>query len=813
MVRFHFLRIQILIYLVSVKPEPILRQDYGVIFTPHSVINTATSNFHHTFVVSLNTKDLPFRDEDLCANHTLDNRLNESYHADAFCCAYGAYRDRAVRLKAEIQSLQRTVDLLLPTHRQIRRKRGLVDAVGEASNFLFGTAREKDVKKLSKQIRDFRNFEIGNIASINNKLDDLTSISMHLTSRQDAIFKAVQQSRQSMYRELYSVRRTLGNDIISLKKWISILHLYNSHVMQTLEDIRLALQSEVSAISTLVRGYLPIELVPPATLQHFLNNLASRLDSTVFRIVHPDAPAYYHIRDILYQRDSKYLYITLKVPIATLQTQFTAYRIRSFPILMDTSPASYSTVQLSPYLGLSTDNRFYLLLNEDEYALCEGNALRRCLHGYSIRSTSQKSCELALFKNNQDDIHNLCKFEIFYDTPPTSILPLQDGSFFISSTSTNWMEYCATSPPRKIEPCSLCVVRVPCSCSLISDSFYLPTPFEDCVNDTTTKITPGYNFPALMHFYADKKQFERVISNARNRSATLQFSSFKIKNRKFDQVLDKVKKEGFLLNMSMKTLRSRKPVYFDKASALADSLGYLSRPSFSIGGSTFLIAVAFLAAGSFALAIRNMLLLSVLAKPAASESIWKNLQDDNHECFNMYWFYIVMVIIAIVIILLLIVGIVCVSTRSFNRSPDIFQNFQVSCFSVAFYGRSGCFKIPIRTVPLAFGDIFSHLENQVTLPHLSYGCLGCHLTFDWSYLNLKCKFDGKSIFLPKRITVKLFSALRFLQVIRELEFVQFLVTSGDIVTELGTWSADQLHTSSPAGLNERTIVNLPPVSV
>ena len=61
------------------------------------------------------------------------------------------------------------------------------------------------------------------------------------------------------------------------------------------------------------------------------------------------------------------------------------------------------------------------------------------------------------------------------------------------------------------------------------------------------------------------------------------------------------------------------------------------------------------------------MLLSVVAKTAASESIWKSLQDDNHECFNMYWFYLVIVIIAVEINVLVIVGIVHVSTRSFNR--------------------------------------------------------------------------------------------------------------------------------------------------
>ena len=147
------------------------------------------------------------------------------------------------------------------------------------------------------------------------------------------------------------------------KKWINILHLYNAHIVQTLQDIRFALQSEVSAVSTLVRGFLPIELIPPSLLQGTLDLLTDELQGTPFRIVHPDAATYYHIRDILYQRDSDHLCITLKIPVSTIRTEFTAFRIRAFPIILDGDPVSYSSVSLSPFFGISKDNRYFILLS------------------------------------------------------------------------------------------------------------------------------------------------------------------------------------------------------------------------------------------------------------------------------------------------------------------------------------------------------------------------------------------------------------------------------------------------------------------
>ena len=189
MVRFTFLKLQFYIYLLIVSPEPILRKEFGTVFTPATVVNTATSSFHQTFIISLNQEELPVQKLQFCSD--LHNRsfANDRFanNAETYCPALNSYHARVEILQTDIDRYHQIIDKLLPRSRTIRNRRGLFDAVGEASKFLFGTSTSKDQAKLRKLIQTHNAFEAGHINQIRDNIDDLSTSVKIVTSRQSTL--------------------------------------------------------------------------------------------------------------------------------------------------------------------------------------------------------------------------------------------------------------------------------------------------------------------------------------------------------------------------------------------------------------------------------------------------------------------------------------------------------------------------------------------------------------------------------------------------------------------------------------------------
>ena len=579
-----------------------------------------------------------------------------------------------------------------------------------------------------------------------------------------------------------------------------------------MSDVRFALAQEVDAISTLLLGYLPIHFVSPTLLQRRLNNISDRHTSTQFRLVYTDPVPYYHLKDILYTRQDDYLYVTLKVPITSLETSFIVNRVRSFPVLLETDPMSYSVITLASYFGLSKDNRFYILLTEDEYRECEGNVLKRCLHGYSIQSVTHKSCKLGLFRNDLDMIHNLCKFKVIVGPPPTSILPISESSFLVSTTDTRWEEQCFGTSPKFINPCRLCLVTLPCHCSILTESFVLPAPFGDCVNSSTSEIVPSYNFPALLSFYQNRTEFNTVLDRIRSQNTSFKFSGLRIIDKKFKNVLSTFDEQGFRLNETMTHLKKNKVAYNDKVSALADNLGFIALPEFNIGNHAFLLLVSVISTSALIISCRNFFLLSALSRPVLSMDYSGNELLSSQSChlFSVSniidyvgWF-------VLVLLLVIILSYICRPPKQYSVHPEL----PVSKFCLTFFGKRDSVTVPVHVIPLPLDEIFFHNHGIFKLPCIHYGLRGVVIHTNWDFITLKIKFSGKPIPLPGKSVLPFSVGLRVTQILKQLDFVQFAVNHGSSFLDLGTWSAEDIRSSIPLqedGVDKQNFP--PPVSV
>ena len=98
----------------------------------------------------------------------------------------------------------------------------------------------------------------------------------------------------------------------------------------------------------------------------------------LFRLAHDTIAHYYSLQDITFRRDNENLYITLRIPLMTTRTVFIVYKIQSVPIMLGENRQETSIMSFDkPYIAISQDQMFYIMLTNSEYNWCQGKMRKK----------------------------------------------------------------------------------------------------------------------------------------------------------------------------------------------------------------------------------------------------------------------------------------------------------------------------------------------------------------------------------------------------------------------------------------------------
>ena len=192
------------------------------------------------------------------------------------------------------------------------------------------------------------------------------------------------------------------------------------HIQEKLlEELKLLLHS----ISTLARGYLPVQLFPPSRIAQLSAHAVQMIQKT-----HPDyVLAFNHVTDyydmplITFGRDDKdRLVVCFPIFLKEFhRTPLTLYQIETVKVPindLNTKADSYTQIQVSkPYLA--TNQEHYIQLMLPELRMCK--SIRHtyfCEELFLIKHKSKSSCESALFyKQPPSLIQDVCTINYFYN--------------------------------------------------------------------------------------------------------------------------------------------------------------------------------------------------------------------------------------------------------------------------------------------------------------------------------------------------------------------------------------------------------------
>ena len=272
------------------------------------------------------------------------------------------------------------------------------------------------------------------------------------------------------------------------------------------------------AIRVLLKGHLPISLLPPSKLEKILSEvrIAITKSNKDYDLVLTRLYLYYDMKLVTFGIDSqRNLIVQFPVFIQPYtQKRLVMYQIETVPVpILDENKQVHSYTELKiekPYIVLNEE--LYITLHSQELKMCKRIGYKYyCKELFVIKSRTRYSCTSTIYLNLESDVIRAnCEFQYYYnktDIKPTGL----NGGFQI--ILANWLNYrkimCShnNNIPVNIpgHPYVLMNQSILCNCDIEAESNFLLESLAACKGpDAKTDLEMHFTVNlAFMNYFDD----------------------------------------------------------------------------------------------------------------------------------------------------------------------------------------------------------------------------------------------------------------------------------------------------------------------
>ena len=289
----------------------------------------------------------------------------------------------------------------------------------------------------------------------------------------------------------------------------------------------------------LLKGRLSPLLIQPYTLRSALHDVQKLLARNYpgFCLAYQSVNDVYSAGNFLFTRNHSNIYITVKLLLTYRPKPLFLYKLLSLPVPTNET-ASHATTLLDPppYLLMSDDNEYYAPLSETDVSKCYGKIQLYCPFNIPLRPATSCSCELGLFMNDKEMVHSFCNFRFMENSIQPKILELNPTTILVYRISLLSLQ-CGQNH-KMISGCGLCLMQLPCVCSVTTTQFYLKPRLTACQNETRniTKLHP-INLALLQEFF-DPSMTEHIYADTTfQKPLNVSTPTFKIYDHEMNQII------------------------------------------------------------------------------------------------------------------------------------------------------------------------------------------------------------------------------------------------------------------------------------
>ena len=535
--------------------------DHGTVFKKVKTIDNSKGIWNHVFAIPFITEYRFLKGMSSC------RKKGNSDTFQTLCQEFGSVMALYKRVtKHLIKDFKLNIDNIknvLPEDsilidEILRVRRGLIDLGSEIGYQLFGMARHKDIVALRESLIMIQQQLEQGSTDIMSDINTLQSTQIQLDKR----ISTLKYGMVTMHEDITNMKSSLDNwtnsidkqvrnitnhfalEIKHVKQFMGILHAYNVQHLQVISTLHAYSFRMLSAVQTLLQGLLPIQIVPPKDLQKVLESVSGNLLKSLpsFKITHNHIAYYYAHKLVSFAHSPDFLYIRLKIPITSGNTNFDVYSVNSLPmpVISNKTHGITEIIGHSKYLAVSSDHLLYAELNE--LGICSDEVYSRCPEVIVPVERTIHSCTSALFYNDAAGIRKLCKHQFTPNIPDSffKVISLGQNDFIISAMPQRLVLNCPQKPSVELESLPITRITLGCDCTLQSNYFFIPAAASDCQNASSKSQLDNTNVNLLKRIYKTALPLNFSAPKL-NENGQLEFEmpEFKVFESDWEQVLEK----------------------------------------------------------------------------------------------------------------------------------------------------------------------------------------------------------------------------------------------------------------------------------
>lgn len=763
------------------------RINYGVVFKKQSFLYLASESWLHTFRIDL-PKDVRLTRMSMC-NQTIHecSSLNNMLNFIHF-----------LHDSTESQLLQtiRSIHTLVPQSnifKETRLSRSLLPFIGNLAKGIFGLATMGDVNLLANHINALNARTRMFANALHQHGEHLSSFMNLVDNRTSNLMKGIQQNAEHIQKVTHNFYKTMS----SFQQSMSNMSIILINLVNNGNILREKLNQLQSSIQSLVEGRISPFLIPKHMLTQTLHKIQRILTESHpgFYLTHFNPSYYYTHSNFLFARNHSALYITLRFPVSSHTKPLNLYKIISMPVPINhTSKHATKLVSLANYLAVTNSHDYYTTLTTDDLTNCVHGQTIFCPFNVALTPTQVPGCTIALFNNDVDLVNKHCNFRFFHNHLITNIVELTPTSVLVYRNNNTITLNCPDHQTL-IPPCSLCIVNIPCKCSLSSRTIYFAPRLVECysekslypTNDTSDfSVLHPVNLALLTQFF-DEDRLKHLLGDTTFPSqVTLEVPDFRIYSHNMSNLLAADTEQH--LNLKKMALAAKKDAQIFQTlteplltgdiqlqSEWPDLNAILIFITFTIGFLSFITCIClFYKVRKMATAMFILQQVSQAKSQTVPSFIYhapttrQNSADDETNIINNFissefsWIH-ASVVLSITVLVLLVIIMIFVYKKKSKKATII---------ALEITSGGNCVIVPVVSLSLcpSYWDITTPNIPRVTMSSFP----SCKLFTTWRNFTITNKLTGQSIAVPSAIDVDFFT-WRKLKIILSQPFCAYVV--------------------------------------
>ena len=385
-----------------------------------------------------------------------------------------------------------------------RVKRGLVDGIGIGLHYLFGVIDAQtyqEARDIIDQLSDLTEKERDQI-NIHSKVLNLTAVHIdQLEANQKKAHDAILHLDDNLS-VLSNAIRAEATDIFGISNALSMVSAI-SYAASAMADMTLEFNRFSSGLATMVKGTLASEIIPSQNLAALVNELNLRNTRTLWPAAPEYLPLYYKFSQVICLNYREFTFLVL-IPLLPKENaqKLKLFEVSALPYPINEN-ITISYGDMSPYLAISDDHQFFMMLSDIDLASCRRFAtLYYCDMPRPLLRNSAPSCEYAFFTGL--NINTSCEKHVGQKLTHPWIIRTPSAWMYATSSPFSLTIICPAGTRTISVDVGVGVINLPPKCRASSRFALLPATLA-----LERKAVEVINFTAIRPFELDLTKVEQ----------------------------------------------------------------------------------------------------------------------------------------------------------------------------------------------------------------------------------------------------------------------------------------------------------------